>query len=179
MISLQKILKRFWHRYRKDNFVTARKILRNVCQTCIKSDSLKEELYGWLKRNYKDARISYDSFLYNETPTSVLNVKPVAPVYSANSQEVPGRQVLRDNYDKLFAKNPLLVTFGEDTGHIGGVNQSLEGLQKKYGELRITDTGIQGSHNTGAGYWTFVKRHETHCRDSVSRLPDVCPSAVK
>ncbi len=63
---------------RKDNFVTARKILRNVCGSCLKSDNLNEELQGWLKRNYEDARRSYDSFLYNETPTSVLKVKPVA-----------------------------------------------------------------------------------------------------
>lgn len=136
---------------RKDNFVTARKILRNVCGTCGKADNLKEELEGWLKRNYKDAGESYDAYLYNETPTSVMNVKPVAPVYSENSPEVPGRQILRDNYDKLFAKYPKLVTFGEDTGGIGGVNQSLEGLQKKYGELRITDTGIREATILGQG----------------------------
>jgi pyruvate/2-oxoglutarate/acetoin dehydrogenase E1 component/TPP-dependent pyruvate/acetoin dehydrogenase alpha subunit len=136
---------------RKDNFVTARKILRNICGSCLKSDNLKEELEGWLKRNYANARKSYDSFLYNETPSSVLNVKPVPPVYSADSQEVPGRQILRDNYDKLFAKYPLLLTFGEDTGGIGGVNQSLEGLQKKFGELRITDTGIREATILGQG----------------------------
>jgi len=136
---------------RKDNFMTARKILRNVCETCIKSDNLKEELHGWLKRNYEDASFSYNSFLYNETSTSVMNVKPVPPVYSENSPEVPGRQILRDNYDKLFTKYPLLVTFGEDTGKIGGVNQSLEGLQKKFGELRITDTGIREATILGQG----------------------------
>ncbi len=136
---------------RKDNFMAARKILRNVCESCSKADNLKEELHGWLKRNYTDASLSYDSFLYNETPTSVLNVKPVAPVYSENSQEVPGRQILRDNYEKLFTKYPLLVTFGEDTGKIGGVNQSLEGLQKKFGELRITDTGIREATILGQG----------------------------
>jgi len=136
---------------RKDNFMAARKILRNVCETCNKSDNLKEELHGWLKRNYEDASKSYDSFLYNETPTSVLNVKPVAPVYSDNSPEVPGRQILRENYDKLFTKYPLLVTFGEDSGKIGGVNQSLEGLQKKFGELRITDTGIREATILGQG----------------------------
>jgi pyruvate/2-oxoglutarate/acetoin dehydrogenase E1 component/TPP-dependent pyruvate/acetoin dehydrogenase alpha subunit len=136
---------------RKDNFVAARKILRNICGSCLKSDNLNEELQGWLKRNYEDARKSYDSFLYNETPTSVLNVKPVPPVYSADSPEVPGRQILRDNYDKLFSKYPLLVTFGEDTGGIGGVNQSLEGLQKKFGELRITDTGIREATILGQG----------------------------
>jgi pyruvate/2-oxoglutarate/acetoin dehydrogenase E1 component/TPP-dependent pyruvate/acetoin dehydrogenase alpha subunit len=136
---------------RKDNFVTARKILRNICGDCLKSDNLKEELQGWLKRNNVDARKSYDSYLYNETPTSALNVKPIAPVYSADSPEVPGRQILRDNYDKLFTKYPLLVTFGEDTGGIGGVNQSLEGLQKKFGELRITDTGIREATILGQG----------------------------
>jgi len=136
---------------RKDNFVTARKILRNICGSCIKSDNLNEELQGWLKRNYKDAVQSYDSYLYNETPTSALNVKPISPVYSADSPEVPGRQVLHDNYDKLFSKYPKLVTFGEDTGGIGGVNQSLEGLQKKFGELRITDTGIREATILGQG----------------------------
>jgi pyruvate/2-oxoglutarate/acetoin dehydrogenase E1 component/TPP-dependent pyruvate/acetoin dehydrogenase alpha subunit len=144
-------LKRVPAPIRKDNFVTARKILRNICGTCLKSDNLKEELQGWLKKNYEDARKSYDSFLYNETPSSVLNVKPIAPLYSANSPEVPGRQILRDNYEKLFTKYPLLVTFGEDTGNIGGVNQSLEGLQKKFGELRITDTGIREATILGQG----------------------------
>ncbi len=136
---------------RKDNFMAARKILRNVCESCNKADNLKEELHGWLKRNYADASFSYDSFLYNETPSSVMNVKPVAPLYSDNSPEVPGRQILRDNYDKLFTKYPLLVTFGEDTGNIGGVNQTLEGLQKKFGELRITDTGIREATILGQG----------------------------
>lgn len=136
---------------RKDNFVTARKILRNICSTCLKADNLKEELNGWLKRNYMDAEESYNSFLYNQTQRSVLKVKPVPPIYSENSQEVPGRIILRENYDRLFSKYPLLVTFGEDTGNIGGVNQSLEGLQKKFGELRITDTGIREATILGQG----------------------------
>ncbi len=144
-------LKKVLSPIRKDNFVTARKILRNVCGSCLKSDNLKEELNGWLKRNYEDAGNSYNTFLYNETSTSVLKVKPVPPVYSASSPEVPGRVILKENYDRLFTKYPLLVTFGEDTGGIGGVNQSLEGLQKKFGELRITDTGIREATILGQG----------------------------
>ncbi|MBW6499876.1 MAG: hypothetical protein K0B05_00650 [Bacteroidales bacterium] len=136
---------------RKDNFMAARKILRNICNSCLLSDNLREELMGWLRRNYEDAAKSYNTFLYNETPASALNVEPIAPRWSANSPEVPGRQILRDNYDRLFAKYPLLVTFGEDTGNIGGVNQSLEGLQKKYGEIRITDTGIRETTILGQG----------------------------
>lgn len=136
---------------RKDNFVTARKILRNICKSCLKDNNLREALEGWLVRNYDDARKGYNSFLFNETPTSVLKVKPVPPIYSDNPPEVPGRQILRDNYDKLFAKYPLLAIFGEDVGGIGGVNQTLEGLQKKYGELRITDTGIREATILGQG----------------------------
>lgn len=149
--NYQEDLKKIISPIRKDNFQTARKILRNICDSCDKSDTLKEELNGWLKRNYEDARISYDSYLYNTTETSVLNVKPVPPVYSEDSPEVPGRQILKENYEKLFEKFPLLVTFGEDVGGIGGVNQSLEGLQKKFGELRITDTGIREATILGQG----------------------------
>ncbi|MGD0581736.1 MAG: thiamine pyrophosphate-dependent enzyme [Bacteroidales bacterium] len=136
---------------RKDNFMAARKIMRNVCGSCLKADSLKHDLQGWLKRNYDEASKSFDSYLYNDTPTSALRVKPVSPVYSESSPEVPGRQVLRDNWDKNFEKYPLLVIFGEDAGKIGGVNQSYEGLQKKYGELRITDTGIREATILGQG----------------------------
>ncbi|MBE0673880.1 MAG: transketolase [Bacteroidales bacterium] len=136
---------------RKDNFMAARKIIRNVCGTCPKADSLREEMQGWLRRNYADAEKAYNTYLYNSTSTSVMNVKPVAPVFSENSPEVPGRQVLRDNWDKLFEKYPLLVAFGEDAGRIGGVNQSYEGLQKKYGEIRITDTGIREATILGQG----------------------------
>ncbi len=136
---------------RKDNFMAARKIIRNICKSCLVADSLNDELKGWLKRNTEDAEKSYNTFLYNETPASVLKVTPVPPVWSPGSPEVPGRQILRDNYDRLFEKYPLLVTFGEDTGNIGGVNQTLEGLQKKYGELRITDTGIREATILGQG----------------------------
>jgi len=131
--------------------MAARKILRNVCKTCLKKDSLKNDLEEWLDRNFKDANKSYNSYLYNETDSSVLKVKPVPIAYAENGEDVPGRQILRENWDKLFSKYPLLVTFGEDTGKIGGVNQSLEGLQKKYGELRITDTGIRETTILGQG----------------------------
>ena len=144
-------LKQVLNPIRKDNFMAARKILRNVCGSCMKADNLRQDLNGWLKRNYEEASKSFDTYLYNGTPTSVLNVKPVPPVFSQNSQEVPGRQVLRDNWDKQFSKNPRILVFGEDAGKIGGVNQSYEGLQKKYGELRITDTGIREATILGQG----------------------------
>ena len=75
----------------------------------------------------------------------------IKPIFTNASPEVAGREILRDNYDLLFAKYPKLVVFGEDAGYIGGVNQSLEGLQKKYGDLRVTDTGIREQTILGQG----------------------------
>lgn len=144
-------LKKVINPIRKDNFSSAKKILRHICLDCSIREELQRDLSGWLKRNYEDSRERYNTFVYNETTRSVLNVKEVKPEYREDSPMVPGRQVLRDNYDYLFRHNPLLVTFGEDVGKIGGVNQSLEGLQEKYGELRITDTGIRETTILGQG----------------------------
>jgi 2-oxoisovalerate dehydrogenase E1 component len=58
---------------------------------------------------------------------------------------------LRDNFDKQFEQNPLIFTFGEDVGKIGGVNQSMEGMQDKFGESRVTDTGIREATIIGQG----------------------------
>jgi pyruvate/2-oxoglutarate/acetoin dehydrogenase E1 component len=43
------------------------------------------------------------------------------------------------------------LVFGEDTGKIGDVNQGLEGLQEKYGDVRISDTGIREATILGQG----------------------------
>ncbi len=144
-------LRKVMHPIRKDNFVAARKILRNVCSDCARKNSLKQDLQAWLKRNREDSHKRYNTYLYNQTNRSTLKVEPVEPVYSENSPVVPGREILRDNHDKQFSKNPLLLTFGEDAGKIGGVNQSYEGLQSKYGELRVTDTGIREATILGQG----------------------------
>jgi len=130
---------------RKTNISTARKILRQVCQSCEKTDGLKYRLNDWLKHKKEENKKLYNDGLYNDLPNAVIHQKSVSEQYSDQSKMVNGREILRDNFDILFEKNPLLVTFGEDTGTIGGVNQSLEGLQKKYGKLRITDTGIRES----------------------------------
>ena len=144
-------LKKIINPIRKDVFSSAKKILRSVCTDCTIRENLQEDLSLWLEKSYEENQERYSSFVYNERGDSVLNVEPVAPIYKDESEEVPGRQVLRDNFDYIFSNNPLVVTFGEDTGYIGGVNQSLEGLQEKYGELRITDTGIRETTILGQG----------------------------
>jgi pyruvate/2-oxoglutarate/acetoin dehydrogenase E1 component/TPP-dependent pyruvate/acetoin dehydrogenase alpha subunit len=144
-------LKKIINPIRKDNFSSAKKILRNVCMDCEVREDLKKRLSTWLDDNYEIANPRYHSHLHIETPNSALNVKGVPPVYNEDSPVVNGREVLRENFDFMFQKYPLMATFGEDVGNIGGVNQSLEGLQKKYGELRITDTGIRETTILGQG----------------------------
>jgi 2-oxoisovalerate dehydrogenase E1 component len=136
---------------RKDNISTAKKILRHVCHDCTSRGSFRNELRQWLNSNYISGFEKYSAFLYNETQRSALNVPPVTPVYANHAPIVTGREILRDNFDVLFAKYPLLLAFGEDVGRIGGVNQTYEGLQQKYGQHRIFDTGIRETSIIGKG----------------------------
>jgi pyruvate/2-oxoglutarate/acetoin dehydrogenase E1 component/TPP-dependent pyruvate/acetoin dehydrogenase alpha subunit len=136
---------------RKDNISAAKKILRHVCLGCARRESFKTQLTQWLSKNYVSGYEKYSAFLYNETDHSALNVAQVEPVYHKDSPVVTGREILRDNFDVLFEKYPLLLAFGEDVGKIGGVNQTYEGLQKKYGEHRIFDTGIRETSIIGKG----------------------------
>ncbi len=85
----------------------------------------------------------YNSHLYSRSPESPLKVPVVPAVYSEKSPTVDGRQVLVRNFDANFARDPRLFVIGEDVGRLGDVNLVFEGLQAKYGELRLTDTGIR------------------------------------
>jgi len=144
-------LKKIINPIRKDNLSTAKRILRHVCLDCPGRKDLQTNLSQWLETEKKKNVDRYNTTLYNETERSALKVKSVQAMYSDDPEMVNGREIIQMNFDKLFSKLPLLVTFGEDTGGIGGVNQSLEGLQKKYGELRITDTGIREATILGQG----------------------------
>ncbi len=136
---------------RKDNISAAKRILRHVCSDCSIREKLQADLSTWIERNMKDGYDRYSSHLYCETERAAWKVKGVPPVFTDDSPMVAGREILRDNWDVQFQKNPLLVIFGEDVGGIGGVNQSYEGLQKKYGEIRISDTGIRENTILGQG----------------------------
>ena len=93
----------------------------------------------------------YSSHLYSEFETSPMRVKPVKAIYSDKSPMVDGREIVNRFFDYVFSKNPLVFALGEDIGKIGDVNQGFAGLQEKYGELRITDTGIRETTIIGQG----------------------------
>jgi pyruvate/2-oxoglutarate/acetoin dehydrogenase E1 component/5-methylcytosine-specific restriction endonuclease McrA len=109
----------------------------------------------WLASKYQQLlaqeKDNYSSHLYSESECKSTNVKEVKPIYSENSEMVDGRVVVRNNFDKIFEKYPETLVFGEDAGNIGDVNQGLEGLQEKYGKVRVADTGIREATILGQG----------------------------
>lgn len=144
-------LKKIANPIRKDNMSSAKRILRHVCTDCTMRQKLQADLSKWIEDNYRAGYDMYSSLMYCESDRAAIKVKPIPPVFSDKSPEVNGREVLRDNWKIQFEKNPLLVVFGEDVGHIGGVNQTFEGLQEQFGELRISDTGIRETTIIGQG----------------------------
>ena len=103
----------------------------------------KRILAEWRRKHEQENEERYGSFLYNPWPSSALHVPEVKPTYSENSPEVPGFQVLNKFFDIALGRDPRVLAFGEDVGYLGGVNQAFKGLQAKYGELRVADTGIR------------------------------------
>jgi hypothetical protein len=93
----------------------------------------------------------YSGQLYNESAGSALTVASVQPQYDSQPEMVDGRVIIRDNWDWVLSNIPGSIIFGEDVGKIGGVNQTAEGLQEKYGDLRVSDTGIREATIIGQG----------------------------
>ncbi len=137
--------------HRKDITSTARKLLRHICTNCSQRGSLQKDISLWLGNNRVENFEAYSSHIYTENKHSVLHQEYIAPEINPKSEETPGRIILRDNFDYLFKKYPQLIAFGEDVGKIGGVNQTYEGLQKKYGDKRVFDTGIRETSIIGKG----------------------------
>ena len=100
-------------------------------------------LEKWISNQYLQAQIDYHAHLYSETNYSALKVPEILPEYSNSSKELNGYQVINQYFDQLLAKHPEVLAFGEDVGMIGDVNQGFAGLQEKYGDLRVFDTGIR------------------------------------
>ena len=136
---------------RKDVISSAKKILRDVCTTCSMKKPMKADLEIWMADQAKKNYDRYSSHLYSQSALAALKVEAVAPVFTEESPLVTGREVLAANNDYLLGSNPLLLYFGEDVGKIGGVNQTLDGMQAKYGENRVFDTGIRELTILGQG----------------------------
>ena len=104
------------------------------------SNPIKQILIQWKHENDKANLDRYGSHLYSGT---ALKVDEVKPVYSDSSPTMFGFEVVNAAFDAALAREPKLIAFGEDVGKLGDVNQGFKGMQEKYGELRVTDTGIR------------------------------------
>jgi len=133
---------------RKSIVGTAKSILLQSRDTELE---VRKSVVGWLKGYMSRTQRKYSSHLYSQSEQALEKVSQVAAAYSSNSEDVDGRIVLRENFNKIFEMYPEVLTFGEDTGKIGGVNQSMEGMQEKFGEIRVSDTGIREATILGQG----------------------------
>ena len=133
---------------KKDIFHLVRKSLLLTRGNNSKERTTLQAKYNEIYAVEKD---NYSSHLYSESQWKATNVKEIAPVFSDSSETVDGRVGVRNNFDKIFSKYPEALVFGEDAGNIGDVNQGLEGLQEKYGDIRIADTGIREATILGQG----------------------------
>lgn len=133
---------------RKDILGAVRKTLR---LTRGESNAARQQLQNWYDRIHAEMDDRYSGRLYSRSEKRVENIEPVAPEYPAEPEMVDGRIVLKENFEKIFEKYPEVLTFGEDTGKIGGVNQAMEGMQEKFGTLRVSDTGIREATILGQG----------------------------
>ena len=133
---------------KKDIFALVRKVL---WATREQNTSERQNLVQVYERIFEKEADNYSSHLYSESEWKAVNIPEIKPVFSEDSQILDGRVVIRNNFDKIFEKYPETLIFGEDTGSIGDVNQGLEGMQEKYGETRIADTGIREATILGQG----------------------------
>ncbi len=116
-----------------------------------KAENERAELKDWIKRFEEKSTLAYNTQLYRTGADSSLKVQSISAQYDENSAEVNGSEIISKNFDVLFSKYPNLVTFGQDTGKLGDVNQGMKGMQEKYGVERVSDAGIREATIIGQG----------------------------
>ncbi|MDT0686683.1 alpha-ketoacid dehydrogenase subunit alpha/beta [Autumnicola psychrophila] len=130
---------------KKDIMSAARRVLRSVIG---EETPEKQELIDWIQKFALQSEEEYNSYLYEENDS---RNQLIEPEYEPGAVEVDARVILRDNFDAIFGSRPETLIFGEDAGEIGDVNQGLEGLQAKYGKMRVADVGIREATILGQG----------------------------
>ncbi len=111
----------------------------------------RDNTVKWLNELLAQTADEYSSHLYSESVKAAKEVEKIEPYYSAESKVIDGREILHACFDKALERDPKVLAFGEDLGKIGDVNQAFAGLQDKYGENRVSDTGIRETTIVGQG----------------------------
>jgi pyruvate/2-oxoglutarate/acetoin dehydrogenase E1 component/TPP-dependent pyruvate/acetoin dehydrogenase alpha subunit len=132
---------------RKDIIQTLRKIMALNPANSEATINLRN-FYNTTKADNKK---KFNSHLHSESVHNAMKVKEHKIEYAEDSHMLNGYEILNKFFDYIFAHNPAVFAFGEDLGKIGDVNQGFAGLQEKYGEQRIFDTGIREATIIGQG----------------------------
>lgn len=139
---------------RQDTVRAARKAIRLLRdEPC----EVRDELVAWITRAAEENADRYNSHLYSQSEEAAVSVIEIAPVYSESSALVDGREVLQACFDAALTRDPRVFAIGEDVGKIGDVNQGFAGLQKKHGEVRVTDTSIRECTIIGQGIGAAIR----------------------
>ena len=126
-------------------------IFKSALRITIKeSTNSRKSVLSWYEKQKEILFDKYNSNIYNTYSSSSLNKGKVPPTFDSE-ELIDGRLILRNNFRTLFKRHPEILTFGEDTGKIGGVNQAMEGMQEEFGEIRVFDTGIREASIIGQG----------------------------
>ncbi len=139
---------------RKDIALAINQALR---YTYKETSSERNQLISYKQNFLKANEERYNSYLHSESGNNALQAQEIAPVYSENSKMVDGREIMVACFDSALANDPRVLAFGEDVGKIGDVNQGFAGLQEKYGESRVSDTGIRELTIIGQGIGTAMR----------------------
>ena len=117
----------------------------------------KANLIEWLDRTKQENWQRFNTYLYSQSDQSPLQVPSVPPIYADDAPLLDGREIINKNFEALLASDPRIFAIGEDVGKIGDVNQGMAGLQAKFGEIRVTDTGIRETTIIGQGIGTALR----------------------
>jgi pyruvate/2-oxoglutarate/acetoin dehydrogenase E1 component/TPP-dependent pyruvate/acetoin dehydrogenase alpha subunit len=124
-----------------------REVLAAACETLVavagEETNERRRLAEWRRDQARAHRRRYGSHLYSEGAESALEVAGEEPVYEPDAPARNGFEILNACFDAALARDPRVCAFGEDLGRLGDVNQGFAGMQEKYGDLRVADTGIR------------------------------------
>jgi len=147
-------LKKTINPLRMDAMIAAKRAIRILT---LHSHSSRADLNEWIGRVEKENENRFSSHLLSESEWSATKVGSIPATYSEKSPLVDGREVLQACFREALQRDPTVLAFGEDVGKIGDVNQGFAGLQAKFGEYRVTDTGIRECTIVGQGIGTALR----------------------
>ncbi|MDO9260973.1 MAG: transketolase C-terminal domain-containing protein, partial [Flavobacteriaceae bacterium] len=148
ILKINQILATIKDPERKNLISAARKITRLISN---EEFAAKKTLQNWIIAYKTQYQHVYSAHFQNDFENKATNVKEIKPIYADDMATETAYIVLKSNFDAILAKHDDVFIFGEDSGNIGDVNQGLVGLQEKYSELRVTDTGIRETTIIGQG----------------------------